>query len=241
MLTICLCDDDPVILKRYQMLIEKAIKNSIPAEIKTFLGGEQLLFYLEENPNDADIIFLDMMMGKINGIDTAKKLREEGCYAEIIYLTSNRDLVFDSFDTMPFHYLVKGDTRDERFIDILNRVVDVVDKKDSDFFTCSRGGVKKKVPIYRISHFDISGRIITMYYDGGKFDFYGKFGALQEQLEPRDFARCHKSVLVNLRFVDEIRKEDIFLTTGESVPLGMTYANEFKMAFSNYLSRTDPV
>lgn len=239
-MNICLCEDEPAILNHYRELTAKTVRErSIPAEIRTFANGEQLLFHLLENPNEADIIFLDMLMGGVTGFDTAKQLRAAGCVAEIIYLTSNREMVFDAFDTTPFHYLIKSDTTEDRFAEVLLKAVEKLQEKNSDFFICTRGAVIKKVPVHKISHFTIDDHVVTMYYQREQFEFYKKFGDLQTELRPKGFARCYKSVLVNLQYVDEIQKKDIILTTGDILPFGERYVKEFKLAFAQYLSKTE--
>lgn len=237
MIRIYLCDDDQQVLSRYHGLIEETLKTQkLSADIKIFSNGEQLLFQALENPNEVNIIFLDIQMGKITGIDTAKQLRKAGCFAEIIYLTADREMVFDAFDTTPFHYLVKGEVTKERFVEVLLKAIDVVSKKDKDFFSCSRGAVKKKIPIYSISHFTIDGRIATVNYNAQSFDFYGRIEVLQNELQSKGFARCHRSVLVSLHFIDEIRKEEVVLINNTVLPLGATYVKDLKSAFSKYLS-----
>lgn len=239
MIKIYLCDDDPSVLSRYQRLIEETLKTkAVPVEIKTFASGESLLFEALENPNEVGIIFLDMQMKKITGIDTAKELRKAGCFAEIIYLTSNREMVFDSFDTTPFHYLIKADVTDEKFCEVLCKAVEVAMQKEKNFFLCSRGGVKKKIPLHSISHFSINGRIATVYYGTSSFEFYGRIDALQQELQGKGFVRCHRSVLVNLHFVEEIQKDELTLVNGTVLPMGPSYVKELKEAFFEYLNDT---
>ncbi|MEG1754444.1 MAG: DNA-binding response regulator, partial [Christensenella sp.] len=71
MINICLCDDNSILLEKYKsMLLAVAEENNILVSLKTFLSGEQLLFYLSDSPNDADIIYLDVLMANLDGIET---------------------------------------------------------------------------------------------------------------------------------------------------------------------------
>ena len=70
----------------------------------------------------ADIIFLDVDMPSPNGIETAKRLREEGCEAVIVFVTALREYVFDAFDVGAFHYLVKPFNED-KFREVLGKAV----------------------------------------------------------------------------------------------------------------------
>ncbi len=102
MLKIFLCDDDLDARAQYAGLIKKAAKkNKVEITISYFKSGEELLFFLADSPNQADIIYLDILMNKLNGLDTAKRLRELGCSSEIIFLTTSEDYVFDAYDISP--------------------------------------------------------------------------------------------------------------------------------------------
>ncbi|MFT3985961.1 MAG: response regulator, partial [Lachnospiraceae bacterium] len=98
LLTVYLCDDSRETIEKYSDLITRtAQKNQIDIALSVFENGESLIFHLSDTPDLPDIIYLDILMGKLNGIDTAKRLREFGCKAEIIFLTTSEDYVFDSF------------------------------------------------------------------------------------------------------------------------------------------------
>lgn len=77
MLKICLCDDDLQLLGKLTNKIEKWLNmNECIFRIQTFNSGEQLVFHMEDDPNQFDIIILDIIMGKLDGIEAAKKLRQ---------------------------------------------------------------------------------------------------------------------------------------------------------------------
>lgn len=238
MIQVYLCDDNEVLLKRYQnKLSDFAASNDYPVAFSRFLSGEQLLFHLEQNPNQAQIIFLDVLMGGITGIETAKRLRSMGCHSELIFLTSSEEFVFESFDSLPLHYIIKGSAGEsEKLEDVFFKAIDLSLRKEAESFLCESAGQKKKIPLHTISYFEINGRIVTVHFEDGTFDFYSTIEAISEELSGKKFIRCHRSYLVNLQYIDIIRKTDILLTTGEQIPLGTTYAKDVKLAFSASLS-----
>lgn len=238
MIQIYLCDDNEILLKRYQKKLKHlAEKHEFSVSFSCFLSGEQLLFHLEENPNAMDIIFLDILMGKLNGIEVAKKLRAMGCDAEIIFLTSSEEFVFDSFDTSPLHYILKDiETEDSKLEEVFTKALLLALKKESEVFLCESAGQKKKIPLHRISFFEIRGRVVTVHFDNNTFDFYSEIDTIETTLKSKRFVRCHRSFVVNLRCIDSINKNEIVLTTGEVIPLGPTYARELKLSFSSSLS-----
>src|SRR5690554_483702 len=92
MISIALCDDETKYLDYYEEKIKViAKKNNLLIDIIRFKSGEALLFYLEDHPNKFNIIFLDIITGGINGIETALKIRTFNSEAKIIFLTTSQD------------------------------------------------------------------------------------------------------------------------------------------------------
>ncbi len=108
MTNIILCDDNSSLLEKYKNILhDLSQKHDFDIMITTFFSGEHLLFHLADDPNQADIIFMDILMQDLNGIDTAKRLRMLGCHSEIIFLSSSAEFVFESFDVAPLQYIIK--------------------------------------------------------------------------------------------------------------------------------------
>lgn len=237
MTNIYLCDDNQIILQKYQdLIIQLAESNNLSIAIKTYSSGEQLLFHLSESPNDADIIYLDVLMGKLNGIDTARKLRRCGCLSEIIFLTSSDEFVFDSFDVSPLNYIRKDNVTETKFEQILLNAVSLSDEKAGDILLCESGSTKKQILLSSISYLDITNRVVNVHYFDKVFQFYSTMEKQEQYLSQKGFMRCHRSFLINLRYVDEIGTAEIRLVDGTSIPAGRTYIKDLKLAFSAYLA-----
>ena len=101
MINIAICDDDLITLHNTKDLIEEyKIKEF---NIKTYSSGEELL----KSKREFDIIFLDIDMGGINGIETAKRIRVYDKQVKIIYVTNYTDYTSMAFSVHAFGYLVK--------------------------------------------------------------------------------------------------------------------------------------
>ncbi|WP_313154209.1 LytR/AlgR family response regulator transcription factor [Lacrimispora sp.] len=243
MLTIFMCDDDPEARAQYARLIKKvAKKNKVEITISYFNSGEELLFYLADSPNQADIIYLDILMNNLNGLDTAKKLRELECNSEIIFLTTSEDYVFDAYDISPIHYLMKSNITTAKFEEVFIRATTLASKKENDMFLCESGknNIRKVIPFKEISFFEIWKRIVTVHYNGGEsFDFYSTMEQLENQLLHKGFIRIHRSYIVNMSYISQFQQNTLFLKTGENIPIGATYMKQMKQVFIDYISRTN--
>lgn len=90
MISIALSDDVTKYLDFYESKIQEiAHKYQLLVDIIRFKNGESLLFYLDDQPNKFDLIYLDIQTGGITGIDTALQIRKFNQFAKIIFLTSS--------------------------------------------------------------------------------------------------------------------------------------------------------
>lgn len=239
MVTIFLCDDNQQMIDKYSRLINKfANKNQIFITLSTFGSGESLLFHLSEAPNQADIIYLDIMMGALNGMETAKQLRKLGCNSEIVFLTTSEDYVFEAFDTSPVQYLIKDSTSAERFEEVFMRAILLAKGKKTEIFVCELSNARKVIPMKDISYFEIWKRLVRVNCQGGEsFEYYGTMERLEQQMHGRDFLRVHRSYMVNLKYIGKFQRPNLVLKTGEIIPIGVTYTKLVDQAFSDYIFR----
>jgi two-component system response regulator LytT len=239
MVIIYLCDDNQEDLDKYARMIDIiAQKNKIVVSISSFRSGEELLFHLDDSPNQADIIYLDVLMGKLNGMDTAKKLREIGCKSEIIFLTTSEDYVYDAFDASPVQYLLKGEVSTEKFENTFLWAVALVQKKETDMFIIESCNFQKVIPTKDISYFEIWKRVVTVHYNQTeKHDFYSTMEELENRLKDKGFVRIHRSYIVSLPYISKFQQNNLFLKTGEKLPIGVTYMKQVRQAFSDYINR----
>lgn len=239
MIRIFLCDDKPQMIDKYGTLINKiAQKNRITITLFTFRSGESLIFHLSDAPNNSDIIFLDILMGELNGIEVAKQLRKIGCNSVIIFLTTSEDYVFDAFDISPVQYLIKGSTSDERFEEVFLRAVSLVEDNKAEMFVFKLGSARKVIPIKDISYFEIWKRLVKIHCQGGEsFEYYSTMEQLEKQMQEKGFVRVHRSYLVNLQYISKFQRPNLLLKTGEVIPIGVTYMKEVDQTFSDYISQ----
>lgn len=235
MKVIYLCDDCPEVLSSYQILLESiAEKYSIPLAIKTFTSGEQLLFYFEDAPDEAAVIYLDIMMKGTDGMETARKLRLGGCTSELIFLTANPEFVFESFDVSPTNYIVKNTVTPKKFEDVFLKALANADKKSKEIFRCENGSVIKAIPVSSISHFEVVNRMTTVHYDQTSFSFYSSLETVEEKVKASAFLRIHRSYLVHFPYISQVDRTSLLLVNGTTLPIGVTYAKRVKENISYY-------
>ncbi|WP_323617096.1 LytTR family DNA-binding domain-containing protein [Erysipelothrix rhusiopathiae] len=239
MIRIVLCDDDNVVIEKYRYLIKRyAMSRGMEVELSSFSRGEDLIFELTDHYEEPDIIFLDVFMDELNGVEVAKQIRAMGYNSQIIFLTSSSDYVFDAFDVGSLNYLIKQDTDDTRFRTVLGQVLTQIDKRSGDFFDCNFGAESRRIPFKDISHFEIYRRVMRVHFNNDEyFDFYETMDHLTTRLANRNFVRVHRSYLVNLNHIVLFKNQTLRLENGEELPIGKAYQSDVKQSFNEFVEK----
>ncbi|HDN2514132.1 TPA: response regulator transcription factor [Clostridioides difficile] len=228
MLNICLCDDDINVLNYYSNRItELASKHNYAFKIETFKSGESLVFEVEDNPNRFNIIIIDIIMKNINGIETTEILRKYGYNGIIIFLTSSRDFALDSFKVEPLNYILKNDT-DDRFNDIFIKAAIQVYKKSNKNIIVSSKPKNKIVNLDTIIYMESINKKVVLHKISGEEVINCVFKDIYEKVKEHGFIRCHKSYIVNVKYIQNFNKLECKLQKGIIVPIGRKYSKDFK-------------
>jgi two-component system response regulator LytT len=236
MIRVIICDDNKSILDLYSSILNDTARAAgIETKIVCMESGEQLLFNLSDEPNSADIIYLDILMARMNGIETARKLREIGCMAEIIFLTSSSEYVFQGFDSNPFYYIVKDEMPTKKFKDIFLRAIASARLRADRFITISFGGNTMKLALDKIRYFEVQNRLVTVHTLDNDVSFYSTLEDVEKMLDGKGFVRIHRSYLVNCYYIQRITRTQVYLTKGTELPVSTKYAASVQKKFSDYL------
>ncbi|MDY0277534.1 MAG: LytTR family DNA-binding domain-containing protein [Acholeplasma sp.] len=240
MISIALCDDEVKYLDYYENRITVVAKKlNLPFEIIRFKSGESLLFYLEDNPNKFHLIYLDIITDGINGIETAKKIRNFNSLTKIIFLTSTKSFVFNAFEVNATDYLIK-DEHDEKFDILFKKTVSNLQLNFyGEFITFKSNNTDYLFELNQIKYFENYKRLIIIHlHNQESHEFYYKIGDLKNRLEANDFVLVHRSYLVNMQYIKKISKTELTLKDNSLIPVSRTYYNDLKEKFINYL-KTD--
>ncbi len=213
MLSVAVCDDEIVeccnIARKIKEVLEK---KKVPCMIRQFSSGQELLRAAE----DFDIIFLDILMQGLDGMQTARIFREKAFDRIIIFLSSSRDYVFDAYDVEAFQYLLKP-LDGKKLEKALEKALRKAGSHDQEFILVSKERQRVKLYLDDVCYFEIRGRQIEAHGAEGSFTYYGRIGDLELALQGKGFFRCHKSYLVNLRHVDSYNRQEAILDNNQRI------------------------
>jgi DNA-binding LytR/AlgR family response regulator len=223
MLSIAVCDDEIIECCNMEKRIKKIIEEmKIPCIIRQFRSGGELLQALES----FDIVFLDIMMPEMDGMKTAQLFRKKVSDKILIFVSSSREYVFEAYDVEAFQYLLKP-VEDRKLKSVLQKAVLKTERRSQEFIIVSSQRQKKKLFLDDIYYFEIKGRIVDAHGPEGIFTYYEQMGELENKLQDKGFFRCHKSYLVNLKYVDGYNRQEAILENGERIVIAKRRYEDF--------------
>lgn len=229
MISIAICDDELAILGELgKKITNYMIKMQIDYTLTKYVRGEQLLYCNQ----DYDIVLLDIKMNGINGIETAKKLRIQGKDCYLIFITALKEYVFDAFEVSAVNYLVKP-IKNEKLYTTLDKIISRITAESDKFLTISNGQEFKRIKLNDIMYCEASNHNIFVYTINGIENYKCKIEHLETELNEK-FFRCHRSYLLNFKYVQSYKDGFALLSSGEKIPVAKRRQQEFIKALLLY-------
>jgi two-component system, LytTR family, response regulator len=200
------------------------------------------LKYLMEH-NGIDLVFLDIQMNRLNGLDLAKSIPQS---TKIVLTTAYSDYALQGFELDVADYLLKPFSfeRFERSIQKVRALLHEPNQESpaqpkmkadpQDFIFVKTDYKTQKLRIMDITHIEGSGNYVTIHAGKTKYLVLQNMKTFEQQLMPYQFIRVHKSYIISLAHVDTIEKSSIKIGQ-EEIPLSESYKEALQQFLdSNY-------
>lgn len=230
MIQIALCDDE--VKQRYQLqkIIEKELSDrKIDYKILEYGSGESLL---AADVCRFDLIFLDVEMAGINGIETARRIRMQNTGVCLVFVTGYADYVFDGYEVRALQYILKP-YKVEQIRTVLDTALKQLHERSGSFFYLETDRSFYKIPWEQIRYFSSELRKIHLSAQEREYEFYGRLNDLQSQV-PSYFFRVHQRYLVNFYFVQGIENQELILPDIR-LPISRSRSKDALIAFAKIM------
>lgn len=204
-ITIAVCDDDINSTNMIENLLYKIAKEKdIDIYIDVFYDGAMLINYMERSNKIYNLIYLDIEMDSLSGIETARQIRAKDSCAVVIFV-SNYDSYFrDMLEVEPFRFLDKPIDSvkfENYFLKALEKI-----ECGNESFVFKYQKEMYMVKYKDIKYFESDKRIIHIRGKDRSYQFYGKLNEIEKIVLEKDkhFMRIHQSYLVNMQYVRKI-------------------------------------
>jgi len=243
MIQTAVCDDEQFYQERIQSLLKQYFKkHPLDYTIQLYPSGETFLAQ-QENSVKYDIVFLDISMRKLDGIQTAAQIRAFHSNTQLVFVTAFIDYALEGYKVNAVRYIMK-DTLDTAISECMDAILQKMRLAQVTFSFMNGNATlytdnilyvesqKHKSFFYYMQRNTANSSttqsgIVT-------YQLYEKLDLIQQRLSDYGFLRIHKSYLVNMKHICRLSNYTAFLDTGEELPVPRLRYQTVKEQFITY-------
>lgn len=217
------------VLKLY--LLEYFKQKNLIVEIIEFDSGIDLIEKFQQNQNFCDVLFLDVEMDSISGVEVAKKIRELNQDMFFIFVTSHAEFALTGFDVRALDYIMKPiqiKRLNSALNDLFIRLEMMNNQNQAKVLTVVLGRDTYMIPLQSIVYLVKDGNKVNIVCEINRYECYNTLNHLKEQLDEKQFIQCHQGYIVNKNWITANIQSKIQLKTGSVIPVSRKYAKEIK-------------
>lgn len=213
-------DDEPLAVSLLGSYVEK-----IPFFELVFSTENPILALEYIQKNDADLIFLDIQMPELSGINFMKIVGDKLKY---ILTTAYSEYALEGYEHNVIDYLLKPISfgRFEKSALKAQERLPADEISANSYFFVKSSGQQHKINFDEILYIESIKDYVNIKTDNQEYIVLDTLKSLENQL-PENFARVHKSFILNLDKIEKIDVRNVFLNSGKEIPIGETYKSEF--------------
>ena len=235
MLRIAICDDLPSERETLGRFLRSYFAAHPYEYILTeYSRGETLVDDYEDGSAAFDLIFLDIFMDGILGMEAARGIRRHAPKVPIVFLTTTPDYALESYDVQAFGYLVKP-LDSEKAAALLGRFLREEYDGRQKTLLLQEGGRGRRIAYREIESIESRRNVLLVRLESGEeHRVYARLDDVERELEGHGFLRCHQSYIVNM---DQVRTvdNDFVMASGRRVPIRQRGNKAIRDAYFDYL------
>lgn len=237
---IAICDDDTQDIQIIEEAIVKVLKTKeILFSIKKYLNPYELLDQMENKDVVFHIVFLDILMDGINGIQLANKIRRINKKVDIVFITTSSEYALESFNTYPLQYLLKP-IDPEKLLKTIEKSISFWRLSSTSLLVKSRFG-QTLILVNDIDYVEVYRHTIKFHMKDDICVCSGNLSDIEKRLPKEIFVRCHKSYIVNMSQISEIKRYSISLRNGLDIPIGRPRYAFVQTSFVEFAIKNSPL
>lgn len=236
MLKIAVVDDERAVCTQVERLLAELSKqHGVPVDIDVYYDG--LKFCNELKNNYYDVIFLDIEIGEMSGIDVSRNIRNVmGNNAiQIVYISGKTEYAIELFDFDPTHFLIKPLTS-EKIDKAFQKIITKLSLK-AEAFTFKSGHNIYKIPLKDIIYFESAKRKINLCCVDAEYSFYGSLDDIAKQVEGQGFVQIHQSYLIHALHIKSGGYTELTMVNGTKLPISQAKRKQVREFLLSQITR----
>ena len=239
MLNIAICDDDSLQVSHLETQISKYFDEiNVHYEIDGYYKGNRIVKAMSTQADNYQLIFLDIEMEGLNGIETAKLLRNIDKNFILIFVTSFEQYALESFEVSPFRYLIKP-VSIEKLREVLRDVlVELTAKQKFMFYQIGTEHFQMSLDNIVCLYPEFGRKIHLELVSGSDTSFYGRISAIEKELPSTHFVRVNSGAMINLNHISSLNQNDVTMINGNCIAISRSRKKAVRTAYSHFIERS---
>lgn len=205
-------------------------ENNVEIDAKHFKNG---ILFLQQYQGEFNVIFMDIDMPVINGMNTARSLREIDPHVILIFVTALARFALNGYDVDAFDFIVKP-VQYNLFTTKMKRVEKKLQTENRKKLLIRSNEKTFSLYIDEIIYVEIFNHILTFHNENMSITTRGTIKDLLETLDNSTFTLCNKSCVVNLRHIQMIDGDEVILDNGDKLQISRPRKTEFIQRIADY-------
>lgn len=233
MLKIAIVDDEPAMQEKLAAYVKKyTVQNGTLFHVDVFSDGDEIL---ENYHSDYDVIFLDVEMPHLDGMEAARRIRAQDEKTILVFITNNARYAIHGYSVGAMDYILKPVSY-FAFSQQIEKAIRKIKQQQGYDLTISSDGIIRRIDVASIYYLESDRHHVKFFLDGDDFTISSSLREMEEKLAGRHFARSSNSFLVNLSKVSGVF-QDCVAVGPYKLPLSRTYRKSFLDALASYIDR----
>lgn len=206
--------------------------NHTVIQVETFSGGQEIVDWYGRTEG-FDIIFLDIEMSTMDGMEAARRIREKDTDAILIYITNMAQYAVKGYEVEALDFIVKP-VGYEIFEAKMNKAWDRIENRRERYIVIKNKKGILRLRVREILYVEVANHSLIYHTSSGSYTCTGSLGQVEKELGNSSFSRCSACYLVNLRHIERVEKDAVIMANGDRLGISRTKKTTFMERLTDY-------
>lgn len=230
---IAICDDDKQFVKTFKSAVVKICEfMKIESVIDTFYNGQDVV----NNSDSYQLIFLDIDMPMINGIDVCKKINQNKRRSDmpyVVFVTCKDNLVFDALKQYPYSFIRKS-SLDNELRDCIRTINEKL-SRGSMYYVIREGRSNIRINLNDVLYIEKVKNYVNYHTDTQVYSERCSMDEKEKALADKGFVRCHAGFILNAKRIMSVEANKVILDNKTDIPVSRKYKDSLQSKYYDWM------